>query len=143
MDQKAMMEARVWARVTGQKLENSCEKEDISGFLREEYENLQFYRCLYKTLPCRRETVCRLIGLSKDTIMYLKTLYFVETGRCFCEKCTKNACISCVCEALRMQYQRVQKGRNNYEKGADKWEKAARNKAKEERILLCLLQGML
>ena len=141
MDQKAMMEARVWARVTGQKLENNGETEDISGFLRQEYADLQFYRCLYKKLPCNM--VCRLIKLAEDTIKYLKTQYFVETGRCFCEKYSENVCISCVCDALRMQYQSVQKRRNNYEKGCDKWEKAAYNKKCEERILLELLQKVL
>lgn len=143
MEQKAMMEARVWARVTGQKLENCGEKEEISGFLEQEYSNLAFYRSLCKCLPRHRELTGRLVCLAEDTIKYLKTMYFVETGRCYKEKCLENPCICSVCEALRDRYQRVQKGRETYEKGSDKWEKPAHNKALEVRFLVCLLQRVL
>ncbi len=141
LEKNVQMEARVWSRVMGQNVQNTRENEDISSFLRSEYAALAFYRCLQKKL-CGNRHVCRLICLSEDSIKYLKALYYVENGCCFKEKCGENVCISCVCDALREQYKKVQNMACVYKNGGKKWEKIAHNRACQGQILLEILQGM-
>lgn len=142
MEQKAMLEARVWSRITGEKLEVPRACSDISELLRQECEDLAFYRALQKKLPCHGEAKC-LIKLAEENVKYLKTVYFVETGGCLCEENSEPVCISHVCKALRQRYLSVQKRRDTYEKRGLMWENAACNLKKQSRLLVCLLQKVL
>lgn len=133
MDKNAQMEARVWSRVMGSAPEKPEEKCEISAFLSSECADFHIFRCL----GCKD-----LMTLAKENIKILKTLYFVETGRCYCpEKCKKPG-ITCVCEVLRQQYKKAKNDICRYQNMGFEYEKIVENKHKQVHIIQRLLQKM-
>lgn len=132
MDKNQQMEARVWSRVMSQKAEEPTQKCEISALLSAECADYAFFRCLgMEKLAC----------LTKENIKILKTLYFVETGRCYCPEKCKKPCISNVCSAMREMYKKVKNDICRYETMGFEYETIVKNKQKQLHIIACFLQG--
>ena len=100
MDENARLEARVWSRIMGQKLEVPTENMEITAYLGAEYGALDLYRSLQCRFP--KEAAC-LLRLAKENIKFLKAQYFVETGRVFCGNGPVTAEFLCGKEAIRQR----------------------------------------
>lgn len=150
MQEKMQLEAQVWGRILGQKHEEYTEKDDILKLLEQEYHARAGYLCLKKRLPQQAVLVQKLLGCTENNIKILKTMYYLEYGRCYPEKKCGNTEVFCACRFLREQYRRLKtavflrekrdfKG-SEWEFLEEKWE---HNRRVQSRLILCLLQGLL
>lgn len=119
MDENVQLEARVWSRIMGQKLEEPRENSETAAFLGAECAALEMYCRLRRQFP--KEAAC-LMKLAKERIKYLKAQYFVETGRVFCGNSPQTTEFLCQKEAIRQRViflTRMGEKSHNYRKQKD------------------------
>lgn len=132
MEEKAMLEARVWSRITGEKIEEYPQTGETSGYLNAECAAI----CLYsKMVRCFPKDGPVLLSLAKENIKYLKAMHFVQTGHCYYEKTLENLCFPCWKDALRQRIMTLQALPRTGKIGCN-WEK-------QQEILLRILGKLL
>lgn len=132
MDEKMMLEARVWSRILGEKSEEPMQNGEIAGYLSAECAAICLYAKMVRFFPKDGPV---LLHLARENVKYLKAQHFVETGRVFYEKTLENICFPCWKDALR---QRILTLQNLPKKG-----KIGCNWENQQEILLTLLGKLL